>query len=195
MDPAVVIAWLAAYLLGSVDFAVVVARARGVDIYEVGSGNPGASNVLRTMGKGAAVLTLLGDVLKGVIAAAFGFALVGEMWGAASGGFFAVAGHCFPVFHKFKGGKGVATFAGLLLWTIPLPALILIGVWILLVALTRVASIGSLAVIVLVVPVSLLAGEPWEIVGWLGAAALLVGYRHKGNIQRLLGSGERKVMS
>ncbi len=193
MDLAVPVAMAAAYLVGSLDFAVVVARARGLDIYDVGSGNPGTSNVLRTMGKGAAAMTLLGDVLKGVIAAAMGFLVAGEA-GAAAGGFFAIVGHCYPVFHHFKGGKGVATAAGLLLWLIPRSALVLILLWILLVAATKVASIGSMAALVLALPAARIEGIGWGAVSWLAAALVLVLYRHRGNIARLFGSGEHKVM-
>ncbi|MDF1595879.1 MAG: glycerol-3-phosphate 1-O-acyltransferase PlsY [Acidimicrobiia bacterium] len=190
----IVAAMLAAYVIGSLDFAVVVARARGVDIYEVGSGNPGTSNVLRTMGKGAAAATMMGDVLKGVIAAAIGFSAAGG-WGAAAAGFFAVVGHCFPLFHQFKGGKGVATAAGVLLWIVPRSALVLIAVWAIIVAVTRVASIGSLSVLVLAIPFAWYEGVEWPGLLWLLAAVSLVAYRHKGNIGRLFGSGERKVMS
>ena len=194
MNLAVPATMVAAYLIGSLDFAVVVARARGLDIYEEGSGNPGTSNVLRTVGKGAAALTLLGDVLKGVIAAAMGYVVAGEA-GAAAAGFFAVVGHCFPILHRFKGGKGVATGAGLLLWMIPRSALVLIVIWVLLVAVTRVASIGSLTVMVLAVPAAWLEDIGWVGFAWVTAAVSLVIFRHRGNIARLFGSGERKVIS
>jgi glycerol-3-phosphate acyltransferase PlsY len=194
MDFSVPVTMVAAYLVGSLDFAVVVARARGLDIYDVGSGNPGTSNVLRTMGKGAAAVTLLGDVLKGVISAAMGFLVAGEA-GAAAAGLFAVAGHCYPIFHRFKGGKGVATAAGLLLWLIPRAALVLIAIWILLVVVTRVASIGSLTVMMLTVPAAWLEDIGTAALLWLLATVMLVTYRHRGNIARLLGSGEQKVVS
>ena len=105
MDLAVPVAMAAAYLVGSLDFAVVVARARGLDIYDVGSGNPGTSNVLRTMGKGAAAMTLLGDVLKGVIAAAMGFLVAGkpEPRPVASSPSWATV---IPCFITSKAGKG-----------------------------------------------------------------------------------------
>ena len=194
MDFSVPVTMVAAYLVGSLDFAVVVARARGLDIYDVGSGNPGTSNVLRTMGKGAAALTLIGDVLKGVISAAMGFVVAGEA-GAAAAGLFAVAGHCYPIFHRFKGGKGVATAAGLLIWLIPRAALVLIAIWALLVVVTRVASIGSLTVMVLAVPAAWIEDIGTAALLWLLATVVLVTYRHKGNIGRLLGSGEQKVIS
>jgi glycerol-3-phosphate acyltransferase PlsY len=194
MDFSVPVTMVAAYLIGSLDFAVVVARARGLDIYDVGSGNPGASNVLRTMGKGAAAMTLIGDVLKGVISAAMGFMVAGEA-GAAAAGLFAVAGHCYPIFHRFKGGKGVATAAGLMVWLIPRAALVLIAIWVLLVVITRVASIGSLTVMVLAVPAAWIEEIGTAALLWLLATVALVTYRHRGNIARLLGSGEQKVIS
>ncbi|MDH5371988.1 MAG: glycerol-3-phosphate 1-O-acyltransferase PlsY [Acidimicrobiia bacterium] len=194
MNAVAVAALFAAYVIGSLDFAVVVARARGVDIYEVGSGNPGTSNVLRTMGKGAAAMTLFGDLLKGFISAAIGFSAAGT-WGAAAAGFLAVVGHCYPLFHRFQGGKGVATAAGMLLWIIPVAALVLVVVWVALVAVTRVASIGSLAVMVLAVPAAWYSEVGWPALAWIVATAVLVAYRHRGNIGRLLGSGEQKVVS
>src|SRR5665811_1328428 len=112
------LALLGAYIIGSLDFAVVVGQANGVDIRSVGSGNPGTSNVLRTLGRGPAAMVLVGDTLKGVIAAAVGWLAAGTGGDPAleplayAAGFLAVAGHAFPVFHRFKGGKGVAAAAG-----------------------------------------------------------------------------------
>ena len=185
---------IAAYLLGSIDFAVVISRARGTDIYQMGSGNPGASNVLRTVGKGPAALVLAGDAAKGAIAAGLGLA-VGDLALAAAAGFFAVLGHCYPVFHKFRGGKGMATMAGAFLVTFTLPALILLVVWVALVALTRVASIGSLTVTLAAVPLLALFGTPTNALTWGGATAALVIYRHKGNISRLIKRAEATLGS
>lgn len=189
------------YLLGGVDFAVIVARMRGVDIYEVGSGNPGTSNVLRTLGKGAAAMVLIGDLTKGLIAAAIGWSLAvgGEGYAApdsaaAFAGLGAVAGHCYPAWHKFKGGKGVATSAGVVLWTQPLVALGLAAVWGAVVGITRVASIGSLLVVVLVLPALWVAGVTgWPLV-WIAAMMALVVYRHAPNIGRMLSGGDQKVV-
>ena len=112
MDAWDIAAIVAGYLLGSVDFGVIVPRLLGVDIYGTGSGNPGATNVLRTMGRKEAALVLLGDLAKGVGAAALGSWAGGPVIGFAAG-LAAVVGHCFPVWHRFKGGKGVAAAGGM----------------------------------------------------------------------------------
>ena len=197
------IALASAYLIGSVDFAVLVGKAKGIDIYSVGSGNPGTSNVLRTMGKGAAVMVLLGDLAKGLVASAIGFLLAGpDAVGAlapqalaALAGFFAVLGHCYPVFHRFHGGKGMATGAGVLLFAEPFAGLILAAVWGIVVGVTRTASVGSLLVVVLAIPTLwFLGASGWTMI-WVGITLALIVYRHKGNISRLLAGRERKVVA
>lgn len=187
---------LAGYLIGSVDFAVIVSKARGVDIYAEGSGNPGASNVMRTMGRGAAAVVLLGDGLKGVIAAWVGFAFFDGVVAAAAAGFAAVVGHCFPIWHRFKGGKGVATSLGVFVVVLPwwLTIALLAG-WALIVGLTRKASLGSLLVMVAVVPAAWLAGAEGAAIGWLTALVVLVIVRHRENLARLRAGEEHAVVS
>ncbi len=183
------------YVVGSVDFAVIVSRARGVDIYAEGSGNPGASNVMRTIGKGAAALVLIGDAVKGIAAAAIGLALVGDLAGAAAGGFAAVLGHCFPVLHRFKGGKGVATSIGAFIIVFGWWSLAMIALWGAIVALTRKASLGSLLVMGAVVPAAWLIGLAGSTLAWLAAIVVLVFVRHRGNLARLLAGEERAVVA
>lgn len=198
MNPAVVVgALVAAYLIGSVDFAVLVARMHGVDIHEVGSGNPGASNVMRTLGRGPAVMVYVGDTLKGVIAAAIGAFLIAEAdpvspWAFAAG-LAAVAGHCYPIYHRFKGGKGVATGGGVLLFCIPLAAVILTSTWALVAKVGKVASVASLIVILLTVPLAYWQGVRWPALGVLVAILALVTFRHRGNITRIFRRAEQKV--
>ena len=184
---------IAGYLIGSIDFAVLAARLRGIDIYSEGSGNPGASNVARVMGRGAGALVLVGDLLKGVVAAGFGELVGGsELVGFSAGGM-AVAGHCFPVWHRFKGGKGVATTVGLLLWTIPWLGLGLAAIWAGIIALTRVSSFGSLTIVTLAIPgVWTWAEDAWS-AAIMAAASFLVVVRHKDNIKRMMGSGEQTI--
>ena len=184
---------VAGYFIGSVDFAVLAARRSGVDIYSEGSGNPGASNVARVIGKRAGALVMVGDLLKGVAAAGLGELVGGsEFLGFAAGGL-AVAGHCFPVWHRFRGGKGVATTVGVLLWTIPLLGLGLAMVWGAIIGATRVSSYGSLTIVLAAVPaVWLWAEEPRSAIVMAAITALVV-VRHSGNIQRMLGSGEQRV--
>ena len=195
-----VIALAAGYLLGSVDFAVLVGKLKGVDIYSVGSGNPGTSNVLRTMGKGAAVAVLAGDLLKGLAAGLVGFLVAPAGTGLlssgliAAAGFMAVVGHCYPLFHRFKGGKGIATGLGVIIWASPLAALVLLSVWGVLVKLTKVAAIGSLAVVIAAIPLLVALGVDWPILVWVGAALVLIVWRHRGNIARMLSGGDAKVV-
>jgi glycerol-3-phosphate acyltransferase PlsY len=193
--------WLAlvgAYVIGSLDFAFVVARAKGVDITTVGSGNPGTSNVLRTLGRGPAAMVLVGDLLKGVIAAAIGWVAAGGgdvvneplAWAA---GFLAVVGHAFPILHGFKGGKGVATGGGVLFFTVPLVAVVIGIVWGIVAKAWKVASVASLLGLVLTIPGVLLSGVRGDSLIWFGAMLVLIIWRHRPNIERMLSGSEQKV--
>jgi len=183
-----------AYLLGSINSAVLVAKSRGVDIYAEGSGNPGASNAYRTMGKGAAVLVYLGDLLKGFIPALVGLLAFNEA-AAFAAGFVAVLGHCYPLYHRFRGGKGVATAGGALLATVPLVVAIMLVVYLLIVRTTKISSLGSLTVAVLAVPAAVLFDVSGWALGWFSLTILLVFYRHRANIVRLLGGRENKMVT
>jgi acyl phosphate:glycerol-3-phosphate acyltransferase len=200
VNPAVVLgALVVSYLIGSVDFAVIVARLHGVDIHEVGSGNPGTSNVMRTLGRGPAAMVFVGDTLKGVIAAAIGAFLVADAdplspW-AFMTGLAAVAGHCYPLYHNFKGGKGVATGGGVLAFCIPVVALILTVIWALVAKVGKVASVASLVVVVLTLPLAYWQGVRWPALGVLVAMLALVTIRHRGNISRIVRRAEQKVVS
>lgn len=192
MDIAAIAVVLAGYLLGSIDFGVIIPRLRGVDIYSRGSGNPGTTNVLRTMGRKAAVAVMLGDLAKGLVAAAVGDLTVGTAAGFAAG-LAAVTGHCFPIWHRFRGGKGVATAAGMMLWLEPLVGAVLLAVWAVLAFVIRRASIASLLVAVALVPGVLLADHRgWPVV-WTAGVALLVVVRHHSNIRRLVTGDERPI--
>jgi glycerol-3-phosphate acyltransferase PlsY len=183
------------YLIGSIDFGVLAARLKGVDIYAEGSGNPGASNVTRVIGRRAGAIVLVGDLLKGVAAAAFGELVGGsELLGLAAGGM-SVAGHCFPIWHRFRGGKGVATTVGVVLWVIPWLGLGLALIWAVIIGVTRVSSFGSLAIITLAIPGVWLWAEEAGSALIMAATALLVVVRHKDNIRRMLGGGEHSLES
>lgn len=197
MTLAIGLALVAAYLVGSIDFAVVIARMHGVDIHSVGSGNPGASNVLRSIWRVPAALVLVGDTLKGVIGAAMGMVASGTAdpqneW-AFLAGLVAVIGHCYPIFHKFKGGKGVATGLGVLFFTVPLVGLIVVVSWLVLVKLTKTASISSLIVVFAAIPLAMWQGVRGMSLVWLTVTALFVVWRHRSNIQRVLRGEEQKV--
>jgi glycerol-3-phosphate acyltransferase PlsY len=183
---------LGGYLIGSVDFGVILPRLRGVDIYVKGSGNPGASNVLRSMGRGMAGAVVVGDLAKGFVAAMAGDLVVGEVVGFAAG-FAAVLGHCFPIWHRFHGGKGVSAAAGVIVWLEPLAGVGFLVAWALIVAATKKASIASIIVAVSLVPVLAVFGHRgWALV-WAGAIGLLVVIRHQANIRRLLDGSEFRV--
>lgn len=199
MSWAIALAVVAAYVVGSIDFAVLVARMHGVDIHEVGSGNPGASNVLRSIGRVPAAMVLLGDTFKGVVGAAMGMIASGTadptvQW-ALLAGFAAVLGHCYPVFHRFRGGKGVATGLGVLLFVVPLVGLIAVSGWAILVKLTKTASISSLIMMAVSIPLAIWQGVTGMSLVWLLATIVLVLWRHRGNIQRVFRGSEQKVQA
>ncbi|MFH1329729.1 MAG: glycerol-3-phosphate 1-O-acyltransferase PlsY [Actinomycetota bacterium] len=182
----------AGYLLGSVDFGVIVPRLLGVDIYGTGSGNPGATNVLRTMGRKEAALVLLGDLGKGVGAAALGSWAGGPVVGFAAG-FAAVVGHCFPIWHRLKGGKGVAAGAGMVAWLEPWALLIVLGIFVAVVALTRKVSLGSLLAALGLVPALAAFGHRGWSLGLAGAAVAFIVVRHLPNIRRLWRGSEHTI--
>ncbi len=199
MSPAVALplAIVAAYLVGSIDFAVIVGRMYGVDIHQEGSGNPGMSNVLRTMGRVPAAMVFIGDTLKGTIGAAMGWVASGSPdpavhW-AFLAGLAAVVGHCYPIFHRFKGGKGVATGGGVLLFTVPIVAVIEIAIWFLIFWLTKTASIGSMVILVITVPLLIWQGVTGLSLLWVALIIALVVWRHRGNIKRMVSGSEEKV--
>ncbi len=181
------------YLLGSIPFGLVLVRMAGLgDIRAIGSGNIGATNVLRTGRKDLALATLALDAGKAGIAALIAKALGWGDWAAALAGFSAFFGHCFPVWLKFNGGKGVATFFGTLLALAFLPALIVCATWVAMAAIFRFSSLGALTA-ALVAPIAMFAlGEPAAAAAALGMAALIF-YRHQENIRRLIAGTEPKI--
>ena len=191
---AIFLSVLIAYLLGSIDFGALVPRMMGIDIYEHGSGNPGASNVFRTLGKRAGALVMVGDALKGLAAAGAGDLLGGEAVGFAAG-FAAVVGHVLPVWFRFKGGRGVATAIGAAIWLEPVLGLLLAVIWVGIVLVLKVASIGSLTAMAVYVPGYAVTGHHgWSLV-WAGAAAALVVLCHSANIRRMISGSESRVAS
>jgi glycerol-3-phosphate acyltransferase PlsY len=181
-----------AYLLGSVPFGIVMARLFGLgDLRKIGSGNIGATNVLRTGSKPAAALTLLLDAGKGGIAVLVARALLAED-AAQLAAFCAFFGHCFPVFLRFRGGKGVATFLGTLIvlyWPAGAAAC---ATWLIVAAVTRYSSLSALVAAALSPVFVVLLG--WPVAGFLALAlAALIFARHRSNISRLLAGTEPKI--
>ena len=181
-----------AYLLGSVPFGIVMARAFGLgDLRKIGSGNIGATNVLRTGNKTAAFLTLVLDAGKGGIAVLVARAALGDD-AAQIAGFFAFLGHCYPVFLRFKGGKGVATFLGTLLalaWPVGLAAC---ATWAAVAAVSRISSLSALMAAALSPVWAWVLGLP-NAVALLVLLAALIGLRHDANIRRLMAGTEPRI--
>ncbi|WP_411837719.1 glycerol-3-phosphate 1-O-acyltransferase PlsY [Paracoccus sp. ME4] len=181
------------YLLGSVPFGLVITRALGLgDLRQIGSGNIGATNVLRTGNKGAALATLLLDSGKGAIAVLLARHFGGEAAAILAGGA-AFLGHCFPVWLGFRGGKGVATFLGTLIalaWPVGLAAC---GLWALTAAVTRISSLSALVAAVLSPAVALWGLGRGDIAAVAAFMAVLILIRHHANIRRLLDGSEPRI--
>ena len=194
-----VLAALAAYLIGSLSFAVIVSRAFGLsDPRTYGSGNPGATNVLRSGSKAAAIVTLLLDAFKGWLPVML-VKWFGPAYGLGEGtqalaGLAAFLGHLYPVFFGFKGGKGVSSTCGVMLMTFWWQALICYVITIALIAITKFVSLGSLALVVLFgILVTATNWGNWLVIAWVWVIAGLCIYRHHANIGRLIHGTERKI--
>lgn len=196
-----VIVIIISYLLGSISFSVIFSKKfAGFDLREKGSGNAGTSNVLRTVGKGAAALTLLCDVLKGVISILIAI-LISKIWKNGDSetlkyiaGFFAILGHTFPIFFGFKGGKGVATALGVLLtlnWKIGLICLIFA---LIIIAFTKIVSIGSMLAAILYPILTIFMGETkfWCVIISLLITVLVI-FNHRENLKRIKNGTENKL--
>lgn len=185
------------YFLGNISAGIFIARAYGIrDIRKVGSGNAGTTNVLRSLGWLPSVLTLVGDCLKGFLAACIGKWLAGDV-GLIVGGTFAIIGHDFPVIFRFKGGKGVATSLGLILAINPWIGLILTGTVLAIVAITRYMSVGSICACFLypVLMIIFRAGKPHYAAYVLSAffAGALALFQHRANLMRLVQKQENRL--
>lgn len=201
-----ILAAAAAYLLGSISFAIVVSKSLyHQDVRQFGSGNAGMTNILRTYGKKAAALTLAGDFLKGVAAVLISrliFAAMGVTLfdGAYIGGLFAILGHLYPVYFGFRGGKGILTSIGIIAVINPLVFLGLLIIGLPLIFLTKIVSVGSLAGAVCYPFLTLLVDFWQGGVSWVGFSfsvviALLVIWMHRSNIKRLLNGTENRFGS
>ena len=186
---------VSAYLLGSIPTGLLLAKAAGVNIRETGSGNIGATNVYRTLGRKVGIMTLVGDCLKGLIPVLIAKQLgLHEAWIAATG-LAAFLGHIYTIFLGFKGGKGVATALGVFLGVSPLSVLVALGVFILVLAKWRYVSLASItAAAAMPLVVALLEPKKLLIAMSLAIAALVI-YKHRENIRRLRSGTESKFKS
>lgn len=181
-----------AYLLGTFLSAHLVARSSGVDILTAGSGNPGASNVSRVLGRKQGIVVFALDGAKGAVAAGVGYLVAGYAGGLALA-IAAILGHIFPVTRRFQGGKGVATASGAMLVLYPLPALGMVVPWLAMIKLTGKASLASLTLVVLFPTTLAVIGRPLgEVLTVVGVALLLL-WRHLPNLRRLAAGTELDV--
>ena len=191
-----------AYFLGSIPTGYLVARAKGIDIRTVGSGNIGATNVFRILGKPAGIFVLLFDGLKGFAACAwwarvmirvFAVPVGDEVYVRLMAGLAVVLGHNYTCWLRFKGGKGIATSAGVVAGLVPWALLIILSIWIVLFALTRYVSVGSLAASFALPFATWFTSRDRTLTLVTGAMGALAIYKHKANIRRLLNGTENRV--
>ncbi len=205
MNPSLIAPWIAlvaGYLVGSLSFAVIVSRAMGLaDPRSYGSGNPGATNVLRSGSKAAAILTLVLDALKGVVpplaalwlAPRVGASPEATEWAAALAGLGAFVGHLWPLYFRFQGGKGVATAAGVLFVLNPWLGLATLVTWLIIAAFFRYSSLASLVAAAFAPFYQLLIWGTGPVAAIAVVMALLLAWRHSANIARLLKGTESKL--
>jgi glycerol-3-phosphate acyltransferase PlsY len=186
-----VVSLLVGYLLGSIPFGLILTKLAGQgDVRQIGSGNIGATNVLRTGSKGLAALTLLLDVLKGTAAVLIGAQFA--PYAAMAGGFGAFLGHLFPVWLGFRGGKGVATFIGVALGLYWPAAIAFCVVWLLVAVTTRYSSLAALVASAATVG-ALAVTDRWPLAALFFILTILLYVRHAGNIQRLMNGSETRI--
>jgi glycerol-3-phosphate acyltransferase PlsY len=192
-------ALLTGYLFGSISAAIITCKLMGLpDPRSHGSGSPGATNVLRTGNKAAAIITLLGDAVKGLIPVLLARAWLPQAnadmnWLPAAAGFGAFLGHLYPLYFGFKGGKGVATAYGVLLGIAPI-VFILTGVtWLLMAGIFRISSLAALTAYALAPAYTWWQTGSLTTAGWVLFMSVLIGWRHRANIQRLLNGTEPRI--
>lgn len=195
-----------AYLIGSINFSVLISKKMaGFDVRTKGSGNAGTTNVLRTIGKKAAAITLLADILKGVVSVIIAV-ILGKISGNADkallvqiAGIAVILGHTFPIFFEFKGGKGVATSLGILLITNWQIGLICLVFAIVLMIITKIVSVGSIGAAILFPVLTMFISENYIVTEGSGyfvfsvIVALIVAFNHRANIKRLIEGKENKI--
>lgn len=187
----VVLAGIIGYLLGSANSSLIVGKFYGFDVRQHGSGNAGATNTLRTLGKSAALFTTLGDILKGIIACLIGSMISGDL-GLMTAGIAAIVGHNWPLYFRFKGGKGIFTSLAVVLMMDWKLALVLLGGFIIIVALTRYISLGSVIAAAIFPIASAALGKSTEFIICAIILAELAIIRHCGNLDRLFKGTESK---
>lgn len=184
---------LAAYLMGSIPVGVLLAKLKGKDPRKTGSGNIGATNVMRSAGKALGIITLIGDAAKGFIPVMAGLLYSQDAWLVASIGAAAFLGHLFPVFLNFKGGKGIATSVGVFLALCPVAVAVVFGLFVLILALFRYVSLGSLVGAAFLPATLYFLNARDEYVYLACFAGIMVFLKHHENIKRLLSGTENRI--
>ena len=181
------------YLVGSVPFAFLLARRRGIDLRRAGSGNVGAANVFRTSGAADAVTAFCLDAMKGALAVLIAQRVTTEPTAPVAAGFAAVIAHIHPIWLGFRGGKGVATAAGAFALLSPGAVVIAAAVFVAAVWMTRFVSVGSIAAAVTLAAATAAGDWPVSVVVGAGGTALIILYRHRGNLARVIAGTERRI--
>ncbi len=181
------------YLVGSIPFAYLLSRRHGIDLRRAGSGNVGASNVLRTTGVGAAVMAMMLDGVKGTLAVLLAQLLSANPLASVAAAFASILGHVYPVWLRFRGGKGVATAAGAFALLAPEAMGIAAAVFLIAVILTRFISVGSIAGALTLAIVAAITDVPGVVAIGATASTLIIVYRHRGNLTRLVAGTERRI--
>lgn len=193
----IAVSFILAYLIGAISFSIIFTKfLKKDDIRKYGSGNAGATNTLRVLGKGPAVVVLLLDVLKGIVAILIALAFGLPDWAVAVTGLLAIVGHIWPIYYGLRGGKGVATTIGVICMLLLTPGLIAGVIAIILIVLTRYVSLGSLVFVILTPIIALIFGSyPSSYIIVTAIIAVLSIWKHRANIGRLLQGKENKLGS
>jgi glycerol-3-phosphate acyltransferase PlsY len=189
------VALLPLYLLGAFPTGYLIARLYGIDITSQGSGNVGATNVSRVIGKKAGILTLIGDVCKGALAVALGYLISPFGWFPAGAAVAVVCGHCFSIPRYLKGGKGVATALGAIIVLFPLSSVVAVATFALVFSFSKIVSLASISAALTAPLVSLVTNQPDSTSVALACMALVIVYRHRENITRLIEGREPRFSS
>ena len=193
----IALSFILAYLIGAISFSIILTKIiKKEDIRQFGSGNAGATNTMRVLGKGPAIIVLLLDALKGIVAILIALAFGLPDWAIAVTGLLAIVGHIWPIYYGFRGGKGVATTIGVICMLLLMPGLIAGAMAILLIILTRYVSLGSLTFSIFTPIVALLFGSyPFSYIVISAIIGILAIWKHRANISRLLRGKENKIGS
>lgn len=181
------------YAVGSVPFAFLLARRAGIDVRVAGSGNVGAANVLRTTGTPLGVTVMALDICKGAATVLAAYAVAGTIQSMAAAGAAAIVGHIYPIWLRFHGGKGVAVAAGVFSVLAPLATVAAAAVFVVVVWLTRVVSLGSVAATVTLPSVAWLSGSSPPVLAAAVGTGMLILFRHRSNIRRIAQGSERRM--